>query len=71
MIDQINPPLEGLDNRAHREAYRDLRRQGHAKKMTYLGFLSRTHDRNLAIRKKEFAERAIKTNLDISEMFKI
>lgn len=69
MIEQINPPLEGLDNRAHRDAFRDLVRGGHAKKMTYFGFLRRTHDRNLAIRKKEFAERAIKTNLDISEMF--
>lgn len=64
----INPPISGLDDAVHRDAYADLKKSGTIKGMTYLGYLRTIFNRNMEIRKKEFAERSIKTRLDLSEM---
>jgi hypothetical protein len=59
MIQQLNPPIEGLDTPIYRETYRDLKRGGHLKGVGYYGFLETMRNRNLAIRKKEFNERSL------------
>lgn len=61
-MDFINPPIEGLDTPVYRETYRDLKRGGHLKTVSYDKFLGTMRERNLGIRKKEFAARQLKVD---------
>lgn len=60
---------ECLDNKAAREVYDDMRRQGHINGMRYDTYLCRLKERNTAARREEYNERRIKTRLDFKEIY--
>lgn len=69
MIDNC-PSAEVVDTPIYREVYRDLKRSGTIKNMTYFQYLGSMKERNLAMRKDAFEKRRITTRLDLSSLTK-